>query len=570
VRAVRVMLVSCLSLPWFFFTGSPGSQAIERHLLVFDKYHTLNEIHTYLKRVTDQYSHLSRLVEIGKSRGGVPILAVEIDNSQTGQAKNKPAFYLDGNIHGGEVLAGEAALHFIHHLLTRYGHDSRVTALVDRHAFYVVPIVNPDGRAISVDSPSRENHRWNIRPTDLDGDGWVDEDPPDDLDRNGRILQMRVSDPEGRWKISPDDDRLMIRREEGERGGTYYRVMSEGLDNDGDGRFNEDWVGGVDLNRNFPANWSAKQAASGPFPLSEPESWALVNYITSRPNIAAIHTYHTSGGLILRFPTLFDQDWDYPQADLEDYNAIAVEGTAITGYANYAYDKQAIVDLMHPGHGVFNDWASKIFGVTAVTTELWKHGEGSFRDSDYQRKLLEWNDEVLNGKGFIAWYPFEHPDLGKVELGGWDTFSISSPPESMIADEVERITQWSLAFAEKMPRLAILETRAHTDPVAAETIHVEAVVANVGWMPTATAYATDVLERAKPVEVLLTLDNAELVEGLAETDLGILPGARDEGPERKNVEWRVRIVSPSQPAIAKVTAISEKAGTVSKRIDLVH
>jgi hypothetical protein len=80
--------------------------------------------------------------------------------------------------------------------------------------------------------------------------------------------------------------------------------MTEGLDNDGDGWFNEDRVGGVDLNRNFPANWSAKQFASGPFPLSEPETWALANYITSRPNIAAIHTYHTSGGLILRFPTL--------------------------------------------------------------------------------------------------------------------------------------------------------------------------------------------------------------------------------------------------------------------------
>jgi len=430
-----------------------------------------------------------------------------------------------------------------------------------------VPIVNPDGRAISVDSPSRENHRWNIRPTDLDGDGLVDEDPPDDLDRDGRILRMRLADPEGEWKISPDDDRLMLRRGEGEKTGTFYRVMTEGIDNDGDGEFNEDRVGGVDLNRNFPANWSAKQLASGPFPLSEPESWALANYITSRPNIAAIHTYHTSGGLILRFPTLYGQDWDYPQTDLDDYNAIAVAGVEITGYANYAADKQAIVDLMHPGHGVFNDWGSKIFGVLAITTELWKHGEGSFRDPDYQDKLLKWNDEVLEGKGFVAWYPFDHPQLGKVELGGWDTFSISSPPEPMIAGEVERNTRWILTFAEKLPRMEILEVAARPKP-GGTAVEIEATVANMGWMPTATAYATDILETAKPVRIFVSLTNAELVDGSPGIELGVLPGAREQGPIRKTSRWRVRIIDPSRAAGAEITVVSEKAGTVRTQVDL--
>jgi hypothetical protein len=541
--------------------------AEERPLLKFDKYHTLNEIGAYLRAVTTRHSKLSRLVEIGRSRGGLPIFAVEIHNPDTGPINEKPAFYVDGNIHGGEVLAGEAALHFIDHLLSSYGRDQRITTLLDYHTFYVVPIVNPDGRAISADSSSRENHRWNIRPTDLDGDGWVDEDPPDDLDRDGRILRMRALDPEGQWKISPDDDRLMLRRGEDEKAGTFYRVMTEGLDNDGDGELNEDRVGGVDLNRNFPANWSAKQFASGPFPLSEPESWALANYITSRPNIAAIHTYHTSGGLILRFPTLFGQDWDYPQSDLDDYNAIAVEGAEITGYANYANDKQAIVDLMHPGHGVFNDWGSKIFGVLAITTELWKHGEGSFRDPDYQKKLLKWNEEALEGKGFVTWYPFDHPQLGRIELGGWDTFSISSPPEPMIAGEVERNTQWILTFAEKLPRMEILEVAARPEP-GGMVVEIEATVANVGWMPTATAYAAEILETAEPVRVLLALTNAERVEGLPDIELGVLPGAREQGPVRKTSRWRVRLVDASRAASAEVVVVSEKAGTVREQVDL--
>jgi hypothetical protein len=220
---------------------------------------------------------------------------------------------------------------------------------------------------------------------------------------------------------------------------------------------------------------------------------------------------------------------------------------------------------MHPGHGVFNDWGSKIFGVTAMTTEMWKHGEVGLRDPDYQKNLLAWNDEVLEGRGFVDWYPFEHPQFGKVELGGWNTFSISGPPESMIAEEVERNTQWVLTFAEKLPRMDILEVTARRD---GDLIHVEATVANVGWMPTATAYAAEVLEIAKPVQAFLALENAELVDGEMETELGVLPGARGEGPERKTLRWKVRVMDPSQPAGAKVTVVSEKAGTARKQVVL--
>ena len=37
-------------------------------------------------------------------------------------------------------------------------------------------------------------------------------------------------------------------------------------------------------------------------------------------------------------------------------------------------------------------------------------------------KLLRWSDEQLAGKGYIDWYPFEHPQLGPVEIGGWNDF----------------------------------------------------------------------------------------------------------------------------------------------------
>ncbi|MFQ5718356.1 MAG: M14 family zinc carboxypeptidase [Acidobacteriota bacterium] len=572
--------------PYTHTTPPPAASPRAAPPLAFDHYHRVDEIEALLASIVARHSDLARLVEIGRSRANRPILAVEINNPVTGPAGDKPGFYLDGNIHGGEILGGEGALYFVNHLLTTYGQDEEITRLVDRLAFYVVCVVNPDGRVISVETP--ENHRWNLRPVDEDGDGRFDEDPPEDLDGDGAILTMRVADADGDWMISPDDPRLMVHRRRpapvagdaesvsghgrggsGDAGGPFYRLLTEGIDNDGDGAFNEDRIGGVDLNRNFPANWHPAQFASGPYPLSEPESRALVDYITAHPSIAAIHTYHTSGGMLLRFPTLADQDWDFPAADLEDYREIAAAGVPLTGYDNYAFSKKKIVDLMHPGHGVFNDWGSSVFGVLTMTTEMWKHpldeGEAS---------LLAWNDRVLGGAGFIAWHVWQHPQLGPVELGGWDRFTVSNPPEDRIEDEVERNNRWVLSFAQRLPQVRILEAAASLPGGRHGHVRIEATVANTGWMPTATAYATDVLETAHPVEVRLSTAGLEVVAGDAVADLGVLPGTHGGKPEPHRLSWELACPSaaaslaPGATPWAEITVSSEKAGTVRQRVDL--
>lgn len=522
----------------------------------FDRYHTVAEFEGYVASVADRHPDLVSVVEIGRSRERRPILAVEINNPATGPAHEKPGFYVDGNIHGGEVLGGEGALFFIEQLLARYGIDATVTTLVDETAFYVVPLVNPDGRAISIDTP--ENHRWNTRPTDDDGDGLFDEDPPDDLDGDGRILRMLIPDPEGDVSLSPGDRRRLIRAQ---GDAPRYRSVLEGVDDDGDGRFNEDRVGGVDLNRNFPSNWSAAQYASGPFPLSEPESFALVEYITSRPNIAAIHTYHTSGGLILRFPTLGDQSWEFEPRDTEAYAAIAEDGAAATGYDNFARQKKPIVDLLNPGHGVFNDWAYNVFGVMAMTTEMWKRALGQGEDS-----LFAWNDEVLGGSGFIDWYSFDHPELGPVLLGGWDRWSTASPPEAMIYPELERNNAWALTYAAKLPRVAVTDVSAIA--YDGRRFEVRADIANIGWMDTATAHAAKTLGIAQPVVVRLHFKNARLLAGLEETQLGLLPGTRGGEPEIFELVWQVRAINPAAPASMTIEVQSEKAGVARHTVEL--
>jgi murein tripeptide amidase MpaA len=192
-------------------------------LIKFDHYHTYAEITAFLKAVTQAHKDLAELVQIGESLGKRPIYAVEINNPKTGPAKDKPAFYIDGNIHGGEVVSGETALYMINMFLERAQSDPDVRKQLETTAFYVVPIVNPHGRVISVETP--ENHRGNIRRSPTVDTGGLTSWRSKDMDGDGRILQMRVKDPNGRWKISPDDPRLMVPRVKDETGGTYYTTL---------------------------------------------------------------------------------------------------------------------------------------------------------------------------------------------------------------------------------------------------------------------------------------------------------------------------------------------------------
>ena len=129
----------------------------------------------------------------------------------------------------------------------------------------------------------------------------------------------------------------------------------------------------------------------------------------------------------------------------------------------------------------------------------------------------------------------------------------------MIADELERNNRWVLSFAEKLPRVVVLSASARQRDDGS-LFDVRATVGNLGWMATATVHANEVLHIAKPVTVRLELSNAELDDDHADRSLGVLPGFRGEDPVQRELEWRVRVVEPSQPASVEIVVWSEKAG----------
>jgi murein tripeptide amidase MpaA len=550
----------------------------------FDTYYRYDELTRILHAFAEEYPQLVRIESIGKSYEGRDIWLLTLTNFATGPADEKPALWVDGNIHASEVSPSAACLYLIHRLTREYGSHEKITRCLDTRAFYVCPRVNPDGAEWALaDKP--KIIRSSTRPYPYDEDpigGLVTED----IDGDGRMLMMRIPDPNGNWKKHPDEPRLMIRRDPDEVGGEYYRILPEG-------RFDEPFdpailtiqpkKEGLDLNRNFPAHWRQEyeQDGAGPYPTSEPEVRAIVDFIAKHPNITGGVTFHTWSGVLLR-PYSHQSDDAFPAEDLWTYQKIGAKGTEITGYPNISVYHDFKYHPKEYISGVFDDWMYDHMGVFAWTVEIWspqrQAGITDYKFIDWYRehpveddlKLLKWSDEVLGGRGYVDWYPFEHPQLGRVELGGWDMlYAWRNPPPEFLEKEVALFPDWLVWHLLISPKLAVYE--ATVEPLGDALYKVRLVVQNTGWLPTyITKKALEKkLVRGVIAEIELP-DGATLQLGKPREELGQLEGRAykpsaanvwnaDPTDDRAKVEW---VVHAPQGGTVRLTARHERAGVV--------
>jgi len=547
----------------------------------WNKYHTSDEVNASLEAWGREFPSLTEVYSIGESVKGNPLYVIEITNKDTGPAADKPGYYYDGGIHAGELTGAEVALHFAWYLLSNYGKDDRVTQLVDSRAFYIRPKFNPDGADLAL--TTAQTLRSTPRPYDQDLDGLLDEDPPNDLDRDAHITQMRLPNPDGASYISPDDPRLMLRRPgAGGRGGRgsqgppppegtqFYDVMSEGIDDDNDGRVNEDGVGGIDMNRNFPRNWGLEfeQGGAGPYPLSEPETAATIAFLNAHRNITGIFHGHTSGGFAYRLPSTIA--WDtFPASDQElilEQSAMYEQTTEQPARASYTNPE------VHR-YGTLISWGFWDFGVVGFVPEFWG-GMGIDYDEDgaiSQLERLRYHDEELDNNYFTDWAPYEHPELGPVEIGGWHSKFVSqNPPMELLQRELELYIPWMLWLAEIAPQVEITDVTVAAVDGAADTYRVSIDVANASYLPTNLTQRALDAEIAVPVRAVAELTGAEFVEGNGRIDIGHLRGSREGGgpgaptSSTGSAEFIVRVTGDS-PEMS-LAVVSERGGTVRRRV----
>lgn len=551
----------------------------------WNRYYTAGETEQLLRELHALYPELTELYSIGKSYEGRDLWVMEVTAEGTGPASEKPALYLDGGIHSGELTGSQVALYVMGQLLTGYGRDPAMTEILQRYAFYVRPKFNPDGSDLALIHD--QSLRSTVHPWDDDEDGIADEDPNEDLNRDGWITNMRIPDPEGDWYAHPQDDRVMV-RVSGGRGGAAagrvpegarrYRVVAEGVDNDGDGRTGEDGVGGIDMNRNFPRNWEREhlQSGAGPFPLSEPETFAAVKFIEAHPNITAIVHGHTSGGFVYRLPSASAPSLFPP----EDLRLIEHLGEAYTESTGRPVEPSSTHPTDHR-YGTLISWGYWDQGIIGWVPEYSPGPEAWVRDYDGDGEIdpleeMRFNDEELGGRYFSAWEPFQHPALGEVEIGGWHSkFWGQNPPAEFLEAECRAQMPWILYLVRQSPRLVMDDPS--VTPMGDGRYRVRATLRNEGYLPTSvtgrgavgqtTASGAIRSQVVRPPWVTLGVQGASIDEGPGRISLRHLAGSNpflaDVGVPSETVEWVVRV--REAPAYIQVTGRADKGGIARSR-----
>ncbi len=462
-------ILAVISLAFSVF-AAPNKGKIEVPLR-FDRYYNNEEVVQALEVLHAAYPDLTKLESIGLSEEGRKIYVLTINNNKTGPELEKPGVWVDGNIHGNEIQAGEVCLYYANMLLTKYGENEKITEAVDRNVHYIVPVVNVDGRAHFFDDANTTNSSRSLRiQKDDDNDGLFNEDPADDLDGDGNITQMRIKDPNGNYKADPEDPRIMVRVKPGEKG-DYTILGSEGIDNDGDGQFNEDAEGYVDPNRNWGFNWMPPyvQRGAGSFPFSGVGLKAINEYVAKHPNIIMNFAFHNYGGMWLRVPA--EESTQIPQSDIAAYDVIGKEAIKITpGYVYMpSYD-------LYPTYGDTDGQFFFVFGSYSFVGELFigtqqtykeKPKAAEYSDGDMpggierDREEMKFNDNVALGELYKDWKSYNHPVYGDIEIGGWVKMSQRLPHPFMLPDLVHRASAVVLLAATETPEVEmnVFETK---------------------------------------------------------------------------------------------------------------
>ena len=558
----------------------------------FDVFYRHPEQTQILQAYAQARPDLVKLHSIGKSFEGRDIWLLSITNIHTGPDVDKPAFWVDGNIHAAELTACTACLYYIDQLVSQYGVDAQITHLLDTRVVYICPRLNPDGAELALaDKPRHIRSSTRRYPFEEEP---VEGLTVEDVNGDGRVLFMRIPDAHGTYKKSAVDARLMVPREPGEFGGEYFRLMPEGSIQQYNGltvNVNPD-AEGLDLNRNFPTGWRQEfeQLGAGPYPTSEPEVRAMVDFITEHPNIGAAISYHTHSGVILR-PMGSQSDDDMIPEDLWSYKRFSALGTACSGYPAISIWHEF---KYHPKETITGtqDWIYEHLGALFWTVELWapnkEAGITDYKWIDWYRdhpveddlKLLKWSDEHCGGRAHVDWKPFQHPQLGAIEIGGWDKMNYwRNPPPHLREREAARFPAWMNQIALSLPKLELLRTEVQA--LGPDTWRIRLAVANSGYLSAAVTQRAVQRKTVRGVmfEIHMPPESSivSLVAGKQRFEgphldghapkvslQGFLPN-RSVTSDRAVAEWVVRAPKGTRLALS---ARADRAGVVRAEVSL--
>lgn len=487
-------------------------------------------------------SGLAERIEVGASVGGRTIEAIQFGGGGATPLSERPTIFLVGGLDGVSLAGAEAVLRVTGELL------AAPDKLPAEATFVAIPWANPDGLERWMRSGTGDGR--NDRSVDDDRDGTADEDAPDDVDGDEVVLSLLLEDRDGPWARA-DDDRLLRPARPGD--GQRYRLVREGRDDDGDGRFNEDGPGGVVPDLNFPVGWRGPWtgAPSGRWPLSEPAARALADLAIER-RTAAMLVFQGNHGRIASpgGVPLGDEVPDLP-ADRVAFEHVTERFNAATGRAQAGVRRLAEArGEERPGAAI--DWSYVALGALSFEVAPWgPRVEGAARkpkatDARYgreeaggehgerqaparEREWASWLDNTRGGIGFIDWQPIDlgggAPGAGLNGvagwIGGWEPRTRVNPPPELLPDVLRGMSSFVLELANGLP---VLDVEAEAVRESGDVVVLRARLRNRGALPTGVGPLGGEPARGGASLTLRVPEGAELLVGEETVALGHVAG----------------------------------------------
>ncbi|WP_291780925.1 M14 family metallopeptidase [Cecembia sp.] len=441
---------------YFRAIGTPHNPKVQ---VSWNRYHTNLALEEIMKDMAKQHPNLVRLESIGKSYQGNDIWVLTVTDFNAGKAEDKPAMWIDGNIHSNEIQGTEFTLYTAWYLTEMYGDLDFITELLKDKTFYIAPTINPDAHDYFIKEANTQNSpRSGMIVLDNDGDGLAGEDPFNDLNKDGHITMMIRKSPTGRFIKDKMDPRKLI-PVAADQQGEYEMLGYEGYDVDGDGQVNEDGIGYYDPNRDWAWNWQPDyiQRGAWKYPFSVPENRAVMEFVMKHPNIAAAQSYHNYGGMILRGPGAEEDLNTYNASDVRVYDAIAKKGEEfMPGYRYLVVYKDLYsvfggqLDWFYGGRGIFT------YSNELMTSYLYFHQNAGRGNQDEQMKV----DTYLTfGDAFVNWEEYDHPQYGRIEIGGFKKNFGRLHPGFLMEQDAHRNSAFTILHGYHTPKLSVSEVK---------------------------------------------------------------------------------------------------------------
>lgn len=521
----RILRSVLMVLIWTF-----GSFAM---LSAQNSYSNFSDLTDRLNALESDYNNLTSLTSLATTEEGRDIWVLTIGS---GDVENHPAVAVIGGVKGSHIFGSELAISFAEKLLANSSSEE-IRSLLETTTFYVFPRVNPDATEQYFRNLKYERD-VNATSTNDDRDDEGNEDSFEDLNGDGLITMMRVEDATGKWMMHPDEPRIMKEADvtKGEKGS--YHVFTEGRDNDGDGSFNEDGEGGVNINKNFTYDFPYFAPGAGENMADQNETRALLDFLYEEaPNVFSVVSFGPSNNLST--PLRFNRAGVSQRVITGWYE----EDIAINSLVSEAYNE--VTDLsdapaVSGQQGDLFQWAYFHYGRFSFSTPGWATPKVtddedkpiSF-DSE-EAKFLAWADQN-NMDAFVEWEEIDHPDFpGKtVEVGGIKPYVSYNPPYEMVDSLSQKHTDFLIELARMKPNVQLINFE--SEEAGRNLTRISVDVHNNGTFPTASRLGART-NWVKEVIIKIELsNNLDLVSGEV---LDTIESIESDGTVKKT--WLVR------------------------------